>query len=77
MKKFTTTPKLLIAKILCVSLMMSYTAQTTFAMQNHVLTTTTTESYSASSAVGRFENSTTNGAVAPMYNIYPNYPANN
>ena len=64
--------KTLISKILCTTLILSFLTPPSFAYQNYIHTTTTSENYSASSPVGRFENHTTNGALAPVYN-YNNY----
>ena len=44
-----------------------------YPRQNHVYTTTTTEKYASSSPVGKFENNSTQGAVAPIYTMYNNY----
>ncbi len=73
MKNFNQT---FISKTLCTFLVLSILILPSSAAQNHVYTTTTTENYSAASPVGRFENSTTNGAIAPIYNYnYSGYPA--
>ena len=74
MKK--TTSKTFISKLLCTTLVLSFVTSPTFAFQNYVHTTTTSENYSAVSPVGRFENYSTNGAVAPIYNYnnYSGYP---
>lgn len=74
-----------INKILCTALILAFTVQSSFAVQNYVHTTTTTEQYSASSPVGNFENYTTNaGASAATvaqpvydYNYYQPVPAAN
>lgn len=54
-----------IKKILCTTLILAFSAQSSFAVQNYVITTTTNEQYSASSPVGRFENYTNNGTALP------------
>ena len=74
-----------INKILCTALILGFTMQSSFAVQNYVVTTTTNEQYSASSPVGRFENYSSNGtasavtAVQPYYNYnyYQPVPVNN
>ena len=56
-----------------VSIVMMTPSFAYYPQQNHVYTTTTTEKYSASSPVGKFENNSTQGAVAPVYATYNNY----
>lgn len=58
-------------KVLCLVLILSFTTQASFAIQNYRHTTTTSENYSAASPVGRFENSTSNGVIVPGYTPYP------
>lgn len=53
-------------KILCTTLILTFTMQSTFAVQNYVTTTTTNEQYSASSPTGRFENYSSNGIAIPI-----------
>lgn len=64
-------------RTLCSTLILSIFIMTPsfayYPQQNHVYTTTTTESYSASSPVGKFENNSTQGAIAPIYTTYNNY----
>ena len=61
---------------ICVALLAStFTMMPSFAyypQQNHVYTTTTTEKYTSSSPVGKFENNSTQGAIAPVYTMYNN-----
>lgn len=56
-----------IKKVLCIGLILTFTAQSSFAVQNYVITTTTSEQYSASSPVGRFENYNSNGNSMPTF----------
>lgn len=58
---------------LVVSIMLTTPSFAYYPQQNHVYTITTTEKYSASSPVGKFENNSTQGAVAPVYATYNNY----
>lgn len=70
MKKETT-----IKSIFCTTLILAFTAQSSFAVQNYTYTTTTSEQYSASSPIGRFENySSTGTPITSIPAVYtPNY----
>lgn len=56
-----------INKLLCTAFILVITAQSSFAVQNYSITTTTSENYSASSPVGTFENYSSSGVINPAY----------
>ncbi len=78
-----------IKKILSTTLVvLLFTTQSAFAVQNYTVTTTTSENYAATSPVGRFNNYSSNDTTAyatatPIYNYdygynnYNNYGYNN